>query len=231
MPAAPASGYRACVAKTCSLLVALGLLGGCSSLLPSTKEVTATGSTWQRYQDAEQTFDKIVPGQTTTADLRGMNLDPASNSSVTILQHWEVTQRFVVNQTVSLDDLDPGVRECIVARAQCRAYEINHVSTNTKRSGNAVLDVLRVYRETHTGGWRFSGLILMKDGVVLYKLTGGQPLIHQIEEKEDRLGPLQALAGKLNLNVNGITGSIAGTSAPASGDAQPALGVAALKRP
>ena len=101
-------------------------------------------------------------------------------------------------------DLDEGVRVCIEAREQCRAFEVNHVSTQQKRKGNAALDIVRVYRETHTAGWRFTALILMKDGVVVYKLTGGQPLIHQIEAKRDNLAPLQALSARY-LNADSIS--------------------------
>src|SRR5206468_5949017 len=43
----------------------LVLLAGCSSLLPKSKEVTA--SPWQSYQDAQEAFDKIIPGHTTIA--------------------------------------------------------------------------------------------------------------------------------------------------------------------
>ena len=42
-------------------------------------------------------------------------------------------------------------------------------------TGNAALDMLKVQRETQNAGWRFCGLLLMKDGVVIYKLTSGQP--------------------------------------------------------
>lgn len=224
------------VARTCTLVVLSGLLAGCSSMLPSTKEVTASGSGWQHYRDAENTFDQIIPGKTTTAQLRQLSLDPASNPSVTVLQHWQVKQRFIPNTLVTLEDLDAGVRDCVEAKGQCSAYEINHVSTQTKRKGNAALDLLRMYRETHTAGWRFNGLILMKDGVVLYKLTAGQPHIRQVEEKQDMLGPVQALASRLNLDglkdqVAGIKSSVSGKTDAPAGDPAPAVGISALKRP
>ena len=38
---------------------------------------------------------------------------------------------------------------------------------------------------------------------MLYKLAGGQPLIHEIAQSEDVLGPLQAIGTKLNA-INGI---------------------------
>jgi len=60
-----------------------------------------------------------------------------------------------------------------------------------------VLDVLGFQRETHTAGWRFNGLILLKDEVVVYKLTGGQPAIQQTEENQNPLGPVQAISSKV----------------------------------
>ena len=61
-------------------------------------------------------------------------------------------------------------RSAAVASRSTRAW------CNKQRIGNVVLDVLGFQRETQTDGWRFNGLILLKDGVVVYKLTGGQPV-------------------------------------------------------
>jgi len=163
-------------------------------MLPKSKETSgAPGSAWQSYQDAQETFDKIVPGKTTTAELAQMKLDPRANPNITILPRYEVMQRFIVNQTVTVNDLDEGVRICVEARENCRALEVNQTASQKKRVGNAALDITKVYRETHTAGWRFTGLLLIKDGVVVYKLTGGR----------DVLSPLQALSSKLN-TLNGI---------------------------
>jgi len=57
--------------------------------------------------------------------------------------------------------------------------------------------VLGFQRETHTDGWRFNGLILLKDNVVVYKLTGGQPVIQQKEENQNPLGPVQAIGSRV----------------------------------
>jgi len=175
-------------------------------MLPSSKETTGAsgGGAWQSYKDAEATFEGIVPGKTTAADLRELKLDPSLNPSVTLLHRAEVMQRFIPNRLITLEDLDAGVRECIEAREKCRALEVNHVATQQKRAGNAALDIIKVYRETHTAGWRFTGLILVKDGVVVYKLTGGQPQIHEIAEKKDTLAPLQALSSRY-LNADSIS--------------------------
>lgn len=177
----------------------LALLAGCSSLLPKSKESTA--SPWQTFQDAQHTFDKIIPGTTTIAELREMKLDPGSNPNIAILNYADVMRKFMLNQSFSLSDLDDGVRLCVAAKVSCRGFEVNQTLVQKSRNGNVVLDVLGFYRETHTAGWRFNGLILLKDEVVVYKLTSGQPAIQQTEENQNPLGPVQVLGS----HFTGIT--------------------------
>ena len=40
-------------------------------------------------------------------------------------------------------------------------------------------------------GWSFNAVILVKNNVVIYTLTDGQPAISEFEENENPLGPLQ----------------------------------------
>src|SRR5437660_4903901 len=173
----------------------LALIAGCSSLLPKSREVTA--SPWQTYQDAQDAFDKIIPGQTTIAELRQMSLDPARNANIAILNYADVMRRFMLNQSFSINDLDNGVRDCVSAKVACRGFEINQSQVHRQRMVNVVLDVLGFQRETDTARWRFNGLILLKDDIVVYKLTGGQPAIQQTEENQNPLGPVQAIGSKV----------------------------------
>ncbi|TMH74225.1 MAG: hypothetical protein E6H57_00825 [Betaproteobacteria bacterium] len=115
--------YRRIAALLLSCLVA-----GCSSLLPKSKEVTA--SPWQTYQDAQDTFDKIIPGQTTIADLRLMSLDPGSNANIAILNYADVMRKFLLNQSFSINDLDDGVRQCVLrSSAWATSYSTSSAST------------------------------------------------------------------------------------------------------
>ena len=195
-------------------------------MLPKSKETSgAPGSGWQSYQDAQQTFDKIVPGKTTTAELAAMKLDPRANPNITILPRYEVMQRFIPNRTVTVNDLDEGVRDCVQAGERCRALEVNQAASQKKRVGNAALDIAKMYRETHTAGWRFTGLILIKDGVVVYKLTGGTPSTHEVAANQDNLAPLQSLSSKLNALNNIDTPSLlskASSSSPGDQTSQSA---------
>ena len=176
------------------LLLGAALVCGCSGLLPKTKEITK--SPWQTYQAAQDAFDKIVPGQTTIAELRSMSMDPSSNPNIAILNYADVMRKFMLNQSFSINDLDNGVRECVSAKVACRGFEINQSLVEKNRQGNVVLDVLGFYRETQTSGWRFNGLILLKDDIVVYKLTSGQPVIAQTDENKNPLGPVQALSSR-----------------------------------
>ena len=177
------------------VVVTLALLAGCTSLLPQSKETTA--SPWESFHDAQQAFDKIIPGTTTVADLRQMKLDPASNPNIAILNYADVMRKFMLNQSFSVNDLDNGVRDCVTAKVACRGFEVTQSQVRRQRMGNVVLDVLGFQRETHTAGWRFNGLILLKDDIVVYKLTGGQPAIQQTEENQNPLGPVQAISSRV----------------------------------
>jgi len=175
--------------------VLLVLLAGCSSWLPRSHE--STNSPWLNYQEAQKAFDKIVPGETLAVELKDMALDPSSNPNITILNYSDVLRRFLANQSISLNDLDTGVRECVSAKIGCKGFEVNQKILQKNRNGNFFLDLLGFKRQTAINGWAFSGLILIKDGVVIYKLTGGQPSIVSQESSQNPLGPVQALTSKI----------------------------------
>ena len=171
------------------------LLQGCTSLLPRSKQVTH--SPWATYKEAQRAFDLIVPGYTTEADLKDLMLDPSTVPNIAILNYSDVLRRFMLNQSVTMSDLDSGVQQCIQAKTVCRGLEINQSLVKKHRNGSFWLDFLGFKKETHTEGWRFNGLVLLKDGVVVYKLTGGQPVIHEQEHNQNPLGPVQSIGSKL----------------------------------
>jgi hypothetical protein len=177
-----------------ALLLAF-VVSGCSSMLPRSREVTA--SPWETYQEAQQTFDKIIPGMTRAAELKDLQLDLGSHPNLLIMNYSDVLRRFVPNASISLSDLDFGVKDCLSAKTACQGYEITQKSVRKQREGNFFADVLGFHRETQITGWSFNGLILVKDGVVIYKLTGGQPSILQNEETRNPLGPIQTIGQKL----------------------------------
>jgi len=184
--------------------LSLGALAGCTSLLPKSTETSGDAKTaWQSYQQAEATFARISPGKTTVDELRAQHLDPRANANMRVVPRYEIVQRFMVNSTITLEDLDEGVRQCLEAKEACTGWEIDQQAMQKKRTGNAALDMLKVQRETQNSGWRFCGLLLLKDGVVIYKLTSGQPGILEIANNQDMLAPLQIVGSKFNA-LNGI---------------------------
>jgi hypothetical protein len=146
---------------------------------------------WQNYHEAHQAFNKIVPYQTTLEDLKALMLDHTSNPNITILNYSDVIRRFIPSPSVSADELAPGVRECIRAHAACNGYEIVQQASARKRYGNFWPDFLNFKRKVEVTGWSFSGVILIKDDVVIYSLAGGQPAIYSLEENNNPLGPFQ----------------------------------------
>lgn len=179
-----------------TLCLSVWLLAGCSSLLPRSQE--STPSPWETYREAQAAFDKIVPGQTTLEDLVALSFDPDKIANIAILNYSDVLRRFMLNQSVTMSDLDRGVQECVQAKTVCRGFEINQRLVKKHRNGSFWLDLLGFRRETHTQGFRFNGLVLLKDRVVVYKLTGGQPVIQETENTQNPLGPVQSIGSKLS---------------------------------
>ncbi len=171
------------------LILAVAALAACSSLLPRAEQLTY--SPWQSFAQAQQTFDHIVAHRTTVAELQQMKLDPKANPNITLLNYSDVLRRFLPSPSINSNDLDAGVQECIAAKSACEGYEFNQQVTRRKRYGNFLADLLNFHRKTDVSGWSFNGVLLIKDGVVIYKLSGGQPAIHQFEESVNPLGPFQ----------------------------------------
>lgn len=170
-------------------------LTACSALLPRSTEIT--DSPWRSYEDAQRAFDEIVAGKTTLADLKRMSLDPASNPNVTILSYSDVMRRFVGVGAAETSMLESGVNDCLRAGSRCQGFEVDHRVVRRKRHGNFLADIFNFNRKTEINGWRFKGVVLVANQVVTYKLTGGQPTIHENEETTNPLGPFQGAAEKL----------------------------------
>ena len=179
-----------------TFLALVSLTTGCKSFFPV--EDKRTLNTWTNYQDTQFTFDKIVPHQTTIGDLKKMGLDPYSSPNIKLLNYLDVIERFIPNQSITKEDLPPDVRTCIESKECCQAYEVNLDVTHSKRFGNLALDVFNFKKNSRITGWSFKGLIVIKDGMVTYKLASGEPNVHRLEKKTRPLGPLQELDGMVN---------------------------------
>lgn len=168
------------------------LLTNCTALLPQSE--SGGQSKWDSFAAAKNTFNSIKPYETRKPELVALGLDPASNSNITILNYSDVIRRFIPSSAISSENVDQGINDCIAVKDACSAYEVDVKSTKRKRAGNFWLDSLNFKRRTEISGWRFTGLIVLKDDLVVYKLWGGQPSIKESEETRNPLGPFQGVA-------------------------------------
>ena len=173
-------------------LLALAMLTGCMALLPRSE--SGAKSQWANFDTARENFNRIKPYETDKAQLVALGMDPVRNPNINILNYSDVIRRFIPSSAVAAENLDRGISECIAAKNDCSAYEIDVKSLKKKRAGNFWLDALNFKRHTDISGWRFTGLIVMKGDLVVYKLSGGQPSIQETEETRNPLGPFQGIA-------------------------------------
>ncbi len=171
---------------------AIALLAcGCSTFLPRSQNLTK--SKWNSYAEAQAAFERVVPNETTTNALAGLGFDPHANPNVRVLTYLDIIQRFMPNQSITREDLDKSVRACIEAREKTLMLEIELNEIRSQRIGNVFLDVLGFKRKTHETGWQFKGLLLIREGLVMYKLSSGQPEIDRSDTRVKPLGPFQEL--------------------------------------
>lgn len=171
------------------ILLSLAVLtGGCSSLLPKSRSESPT---FQNFDDARQAIESLVPMRSNLATLSGLGIDPVKQPNTLILSYPDIVRRFAPGNVLTKADLDPGIVTCLNARDACRGWEINVARTSKVRTGNFWADFLNFKRHTVSTGWRFNALILLVDGVVVYRSWGGQPAIHEVEVINNPLGPLQ----------------------------------------
>ena len=165
---------------------------GCVALLPRAKAVSE--SPWQEYSDAKGSFDSIKIGETTVEDLKQLGFDVNSSPNLKIMNYLDIAATV---QAIPIDQLDPGLQACLVARAECRAYIFEPRRIYTTRVGNFWLDITNFRRQSHETGWRFRALIVFVNHHVAYKLSSGEPQVDQFEDKINPLGPFQTPADSI----------------------------------
>ena len=175
---------------------------GCKTLFPS--EEAHSKTKWGSFTEAQAAYDRIVLNETSHAELQALGFDPASTPNVKILTYLDLIERFMPNNSITLEDLPVPVRHCIVERDGCRAYELTLQITDKDRYGNLALDVFGFKKKTLVTGWSYKAVIITRDDVVVYKLRSGEPQISRTEKKTRPLGPLQELDGMVGKLVGGM---------------------------
>lgn len=169
------------------------LLAGCSSALPRVEKKQS--SIWESFDEAKAAYDLILPGRTTRDELQRIGFNPYTSPNIRILNYLNIVNRFMPNDSITVDDLDPAVLRCIESRQSCQAYEARPSLVISQRTGNVVSDTLNFHRNVIETGWSFEALILLQDDIVVYKLWGGTPMLDEMTDHKNPLGPLQDTGG------------------------------------
>jgi len=176
------------------LLVSLMWTTSCKTLLPGDEHRAI--SSWQSYQHAENTFNQIQPGTTTSSELQVLGLNFRETPNLKKLTYLDLMARFNLDDSVFSDiKLPKGVQEALNKHHHCSGLELNLKSHYNKRIGSFWKDVLGFQQVTKTHGWEFTGLIVIVDDIVVYVLTSGSPKIENIRTDKKPLGPFQRISG------------------------------------
>ena len=173
------------------LLFGAILLTGCANgLLPRSGADATAG--FQTFGDAERAFAQIAANRTTTTELTGLGFDITA-SNVRQIPYPDLVARLAPNGSVAFDELDVGIRQCILARLECRLYEYRIGQEKRDRQGSLVLDLFNFQRVTAVESWRFEALVVLRGDVVLFRTYGGEPNNRRVEHEVNPLGPLQSI--------------------------------------
>lgn len=185
----PKIALRRTGARVGAVLLATWGLVACSSLLPHGS--SSVPSPFASYEDAQAALEKIVPFTTTEAQLATLGFDPAAGANVAQIPYPDILARLVPHPAIPLQAMDEGTRRCLAIQAACRGYSFHFEQQTRTREGSFWPDFLNIRRTTTVRGWRFDALVVVGEGVVLFRSHAGQPRIDQVERQVNPLGPFQ----------------------------------------
>lgn len=184
--------------RTIGLAIGVVALAGCSSskLLPHESQVNST--TFQTYDQVETAYAAVIPGATRSPDLAKLGFDAATAPNVETLTYAGLADRFMVQGSSSDAHVPAQVEACIAAQDHCagvifhpRHFESHHV-------GNALLDLTGFKKQVVDSGWSAEVMLVLQDGIVIYKIMSGRPRIEGTHEEVQPLGPLQNLGSSVS---------------------------------
>ena len=179
--------FRASHVVTCGVLPLM--LAACAELLPRSQSQQPSG--FESYEAAAGALEQAVPYKTTVAELKALGFDIDASANVTQIPYPQLIARLAPNSSIPLEALDPGLRDCMLARQECRVYEFRLAHEARRRDGNFWLDFLNFRRSTSIVGWRFEGLLVVRNGTLLFRSHGGEPRTARTEVEVRPLGPFQ----------------------------------------
>lgn len=183
-----------------AMLLAAGTfaLGGCSTSALLPRETAANSTAFKTYNDVEAAYAAVQPGTTRTPDLARLGFDAGSTPNVDILSYPGITARFLPQDTKSLDHVPPQVRACIEAQTRCTAYVFHPQRFEIHHIGNTLLDVTGFEQKVVRTGWSADVMLVLLDGVVVYKIMSGRPLVEDARDSIQPLGLLQSIGSTGN---------------------------------
>lgn len=177
--------------KVLVCMLAVLMSGGCSSMLPSSKQEDS--NRWRDFEDAKKSYDLIIPYETNMDTVRKLGFDPFKTPNTQILNYSQVVRAVVPSPIQEQTSIPKGIIDCMKMQEGCVGYLVEPSRVKRQRVGNFMLDFMNFKRDTHTSGWKFSALIVVIDNLVVYKQWSGSPQIDQNETRRNPLGPLQGV--------------------------------------
>lgn len=182
-----------------TLIILLVMFTGCSNLLPSVKNEIV--SSWNDHNSIQNAYDNIIINSTTKPELHNLGFNPQKTSNIKLLNYVDIMDRFIINSSISLSDLDTSLQKCLEDQQSCIAYESTFSKMNKKRYGNFFLDLFNFRKKSKITGWEFYSLIIMHKNIVVYKVSNSSPNIQTREDKKNPLGPFQSMESIIKSSV------------------------------
>lgn len=171
------------------------LLSACAHLLP--QQAVDTRPAFETFEAASQALERIEPFRTRIGELGPLGFDVQGRHNATVIPYPDLVARLAPNSSVPFAELDPGIRECILARDACRAYQFHFWYERRERRGGFLADFFNFERTTAVTGWHLEALIVVRGDTVLFRSFGGEPDNSRIEHQRNPLGPLQSAGDQL----------------------------------
>lgn len=170
-------------------------LSACAHLLP--EQAIDTRPAFETFAAASQAVERIEPFRTRVGELAALGFDVQGRRNATLIAYPDLVARLAPNGSVPFAELDPGIRECILARVACQLYQFHFWYERRERRGGFLADFFNFERTTAVTGWHLEALIAVRGDTVLFRSFGGEPDNSRIEHQRNPLGPLQSAGDQL----------------------------------
>ena len=174
------------------LVAAWGLaLVGCSSgkLLPHSSNNSS--ASFQTYEQVVAAYSAVRPGETRTPDLAGLGFDTATGANAESLTYIGIGNRFLLQVDKPTSHIPPQVEGCIKTHERCAGFVFRLQRLESHRIGNVLVDAFGFKKIVVDSGWTAEVMLVLQDGVVIYKIMSGRPRLEQTRDIVQPLGAVQ----------------------------------------